>query len=226
MAVLCAQVTSFEERRGVRGRRFIAFCCEVRRHHPARSWKLYRRFNDFADLHQRLRQRLGAHPSLPPLPDRMRRAVLEREFGERCTKALNRYIQALLNDRELSTSIELLFFLHESSSELVESLSSLCSRLESALDFVQRQLSKIEIDEGGTRCKIASIRQHLQQLEEPEEGEAAYDIESRVSRFCESRLTNRLGCVESAVGDGRRLLSAGREIMLRCTRGRQSVLHV
>lgn len=98
------------------GREFAMYVVEVRRNAgeqmPAASWVVARRYSEFHDLHQKLRQR---YPSVRHLEFPRRRVVmkLQKEFLHKRRLALEAYLQKLLLLPEVCRSRDLRAFLSQ-----------------------------------------------------------------------------------------------------------------
>ncbi|KAJ5429131.1 PX-associated sorting nexin 13 [Penicillium cf. griseofulvum] len=98
------------------GREFAMYVIEVRRNAgeqmPAASWVVARRYSEFHDLHQKLRQR---YPSVRHLEFPRRRVVmkLQKEFLDKRRLALEAYLQKLLLLPEVCRSRDLRAFLSQ-----------------------------------------------------------------------------------------------------------------
>ncbi|CDM30055.1 hypothetical protein CBS147339_7159 [Penicillium roqueforti] len=98
------------------GREFAMYVVEVKRNAgeqmPAASWVVARRYSEFHDLHQKLRQR---YPSVRNLEFPRRRVVmkLQKEFLHKRRLALEAYLQKLLLLPEVCRSRDLRAFLSE-----------------------------------------------------------------------------------------------------------------
>ena len=98
------------------GQEFALYVVEVRRkageHMSAASWAVARRYSEFHDLHQRLRQ---VYPAVRSLDFPRRRLVmkLQRDFLHRRRVSLERYLRELLRLPEVCQSRDLRAFLSQ-----------------------------------------------------------------------------------------------------------------